>query len=170
MAKYLQKNVTTGITEQKTPIVVSGGAGDASKIPQTDGSGRLDITVMPAGVGPAVFSGTAFEALSARDFVYVKPDGTIAKADGAAVSNAAMGYVIAAHIVGAPATVYYGDILNGFTGLNPGATYFLSQTVPGAIVLAGALVDAGGNVVQVLGRAKSATELVVNIEEDPVIL
>jgi hypothetical protein len=49
MAKYIA-NVTGQLTEI-AGISTSAGAGDAGKIPQLDGTGRLDATLMPVGLG-----------------------------------------------------------------------------------------------------------------------
>ena len=51
---------------------------------------------------------------------------------------------------------------NPFTGLTPGATYYLSPTVPGGITATRPTTP--GQIVQVIGYAKDATCLVVNIQ------
>ena len=51
--KYLILNTGAGaspITQEST-IDTSAGAGDAGKVPSLDGSGKLDLSFMPSGVG-----------------------------------------------------------------------------------------------------------------------
>lgn len=164
MATYLDLDTTTGLPKRTVPVTISAGAGDAGKIIQLDSAGKIDVTVLPTGVGPAAFSATAGEALAARDFVYVSATGTILKADGTDPVKKAVGFVTGAVSNAAVGTVFYGDVVSGFTGLTPGASYFLSHTTTGAVVLAASLTTTAGRIVQLLGTAKSATELIVEIQ------
>jgi hypothetical protein len=64
-----------GKTKQIFAITSSVGAADAGKIPALDGSGRLNQSFMPVGIGADTVQGTASEALSAGDFVNFHDDG-----------------------------------------------------------------------------------------------
>lgn len=54
--------------------------------------------------------------------------------------------------------------LGGFSGLTPGATYYLSATTPGAIT--STPPNGAGEVFKKVGVASSATVLVINLDED----
>lgn len=58
---------------------------------------------------------------------------------------------------------YYGE-LGGFTGLTVGATYYLSESTPGAITTTAP--STVGSIVQEVGFARSSTTLVVFIDPD----
>lgn len=156
MAKFL-KIGTTGLATEEAAINVSAGAGDANKIIETNGSGKLDATFLPAGVGNDSKSMTAGEALSAGNVVYISGTGTVLKADANAVAKAAVGYVTASAANGAAVTVFFEGTITGLTGLTPGATYFLSDTATGGVTLT--IPTNAGDIVQVVGYAVSATEL-----------
>jgi len=141
-------------------LVTSAGAGDAGKIPALDSSGKLDITLMPSGVGAATKSIVASEDLSAGNPVNVWDDsGTIKirKADATAAGKEAHGYVLASVTSGASGTVYFDDELTGLSGLTLGARYFLSTT-PG--VITDTPPSATGNIVQCVGVAVSASSII----------
>jgi rRNA processing protein Gar1 len=58
-------------------------------------------------------------------------------------------------------TVQYSGEVSTFSGLTPGATYYLSDTVEGAVT-----TDAPtkiGSIVQIMGYAKDPTTLIVDI-------
>ena len=156
MAKFL-KIGTTGLATEEAAINVSAGAGDANKIIETNGSGKLDTTFLPAGVGNDSKSMTTGEALSAGNLVYISGTGTVLKADANAVAKAALGYVTASAASGAAVTVFFEGTISGLTGLTPGAAYFLSDTITGGVTLT--IPTAAGDIVQVVGYAVSATEL-----------
>lgn len=102
---------------------------------------------------------TAAEAIAARDLVYLKADGTVARADATAEGKEALAYVTAAAGQGAAATYYFGgNIISGFLGLTSGAAYYLSTT-PGAIVPLASAPSAAGNVLMKVGTAISSSEL-----------
>lgn len=156
MAKFL-KIGTTGLATEEAAINVSAGAGDANKIIETNGSGKLDATFLPAGVGNDSKSMTAGEALSAGNLVYISGAGTVLKADANAVAKAAVGYVTSSATNGAAVTVFFEGTITGLTSLTPGAAYFLSDTTTGGVTLT--IPTNAGDIVQVVGYAVSATEL-----------
>lgn len=157
--KYL--GLTSGVPQEETAINTSAGAGDASKIIKTDAGGKIDSTLMPAGVGAETRSVVSSENLSAGDLVNLYNNaGTLnaRKADGSAAGKPADGFVLAGVTSPAAATVYLEEApITGLSGFTPGADVFLSTTTPGAVT---ASVPSGtGKVAQTVGKALSATEV-----------
>lgn len=153
-----------GKTKQVFAIVTSAGAGDSGKIPALDAAGRLDNSFMPLGIGAATNEAVASESLGAGKFVNFFNDGGVFSARLADNSNGrpAHGFVNAAFSAAATATVYPLDGVNAnLTGLTIGGEYWLG-TAGGVISSALDPADAGNanKVCQLLGEAKSATELV----------
>lgn len=165
--KYLA--LVAGKLKEIAAIVTSAGAGDAGKIPALDGSGKLDSTLMPTGVGADTASIASSENLAAGDLVNVWNDsGTVKvrKADATAEGKEVTGFVLAGVTSPANATVYFGGQLTGLSGLTPGARQYLSTT-PGARTETAP--STAGNVVQCVGIAISATAISFELAE-PVTL
>lgn len=141
----------------RAAAAASAGPADAGRIPKLDGSGRLDLTLMPIGLGPDAKTMVASEAIAARDLVNVTATGQIRKAD-ASNDRPANGFVIASVANGASGTVFFEGIITGFSGLTPGARYFLSDAVAGTIT-ATAVTLGAGKISQEIGVAISATEM-----------
>lgn len=141
----------------------SAGAGDAAKIVQLDGTGRIDSTMLPVGIGADVATVAAGENLAAGDFVNIYNDSgaKARKADATTSGKEAHGFVLAAVTSGNNATVYFEGTNTGVTGLTPGVV-FLATT---AGVATGTAPSSSGNVVQRLGVAVSATA--INFEPHP---
>lgn len=149
--------VNAGIATQTQGATV-GGSASAYEIPLCDVNGLLPLSFMPTGVGPDTSQMVASEALSAGAMVNVwSNSGTqnARNADNSSTSKITTGVVIAAVASAGTATVYYSGILNGLSGLTPGATYFLGAA--GAITLAPP--TSSGTVTQIVGTAISATQL-----------
>lgn len=145
----------------------SAGAGDAGKIAQLDSAGRLDVTMMPVGIGADTASVTTSEALAAGDFVNIwNSSGAKArKADATVAGKEAHGFVLTAVASGAQATVYFEGTNTQVSGQTPGPVFL--QTTAG--VGGPTVPSASGNVVQQVGVAVSATA--VNFERSmPVVL
>jgi hypothetical protein len=167
--KFIEWDGTNGRYRQNEGLVTSAGAGDAGKIPALDSGGKLDTTLMPAGIGSATFTAASSENLAAGDFVNIYDNGgtiNVRKAD-ANNNRRAHGYVLAGVTSPASATIYYGDVNNQLSSLTVGVEYFLSETA-GAVVTPAPTT--AGDIVQRLGISRSATELVVDIEETPLEL
>jgi hypothetical protein len=145
----------------------SAGAGDAAKVVQLDGTGRIDSTMMPVGIGADTVAITTSEALAAGDFVNIhnSAGAKARKADATAAGKPAHGFVLAGFGSGASATVYFEGLNNQVSGQTPGDVFL--QTTAGA---AGSTPPSGaGNVVQKLGVAVSATA--INFERgEPITL
>jgi hypothetical protein len=154
-------------------IASSAGAGDAGKYIVTDAGGKLDPSFLPSGIGANQVVATASEALTAGDFVnlYLNAGAlNVRKADNSN-SREAWGYVEAAVSSSASATVKRLGTTNASrTGLTIGSEYWLG-TAGGVISTPLDANDTGnaGKMVQYLGIAKSATEL-VTAEFQPVLL
>ncbi len=153
--KFLAAN--NGIPTQ-TPAASVGGAAQAYQIPALSASGQLDQTMMPTGIGPDTAAIVASEALVAGALVNVWSNaGTpnARNADNTSISKPATGFVLGAVASGANATVYMSGIINGLSGLTPGAQYFLGAA-GGAVEAA---PTAPGTLTQLVGTAISATQI-----------
>lgn len=147
------------------PLITSAGSADALKIVQTDASGKLDITLLPNGIGPDAVIMVASEALTAGNFVNVHSVAGVAnvrKAIGTSDAMRATGYVQANVASGASATIFFDDNNSSLTGLTVGAQW-LSSTVAGATV--STPPTAVGTYSQELGVATSATSIHVRLGE-----
>jgi hypothetical protein len=161
--------VINGLITEVLGIQTSAGAGDAGKIPALDSTGRLDLTMMPVGVGAETVDVVASEAVAAGDLVNIyNAAGTpkIRKADASTTGKEAHGFVLAAVSLGGTAKVYLDGPNTQLTGLTAGR-YWLSDTVPGGIV---ATAPTGaGKTSQLVGVANAATSLSFTAHQ-PIIL
>lgn len=152
----------SGKLKEVVPVVTSAGAANASQIPQTDSTGRLDVSLMPVGIAAEVMTVTASEALAAGAFVNVYNNAGTLNARNADASNnqkPATGFVLSAVSNAGAATVYLISQKNtALSSLTLGAEYWLSDTVPGGI--SATAPTAAAHIVQFMGRADSATSLV----------
>ena len=88
-------------------VIVSLGAASAGQLVGLDAAGKLDVSVLPTGIGADTQAATASEALTAGDLVNIDPaNGQVRKADNSN-GRPADGFVIAAVANGATATVYF---------------------------------------------------------------
>jgi hypothetical protein len=156
MAKYIA--LTAGRLTEVSGSAASAGAGDAGKIPQLDGAGRLDSSMMPVGIGADTAAITASEALAAGDFVNIWNDtgARARKADASTTGKEAHGFVLAAVADGATATVYFEGTNTQVTGQAPGVVYLSAATAGRATSTP---PNSAGNVVQSLGFATGATAI-----------
>lgn len=160
-----------GRTKQLFGLQASVGSADAGKLIATDGTGRLDTSFLPTGVGRNTVTAPASEALSGGQFVNLYDASGVLTVRLADNSNAraAWGYVKEPVASGAQALVYRLNTLNAnLSGLTPGAHYWLGTV--GALIATplDPLTDTG-KLDQYLGIALSATEL-VTVEFDLVLL
>ena len=162
---FLSYDATDGNTIEMAPGV-TGGAGDAEKIPALDANGQIPQAMMPTGVGPELVVVPAGEDLAAGDFIsfYDNVGTTNAqKADATDTTKKAHGFVTAAVIAPADASVYVDGQNSNLSGLTKGDTYFLSAATPGAVVATAPA--SSGNLVQRIGVAISATSIVFKPQE-----
>jgi len=153
--------------EEREPVVISTGAPDAGRHIATGTDGKLDMSLLPTGVGADTVVIQASENLTSTDVVNIFDGGSgafrVRKADATTAGKSANGFVKAAVTSGQNATVYLRGLSDNRTGLLPGK-YFLSTT-PGQITQTAPA--ATGNVYQVVGVATSATALDFNAD-DPI--
>lgn len=127
----------------------------------TGADGKLDISLMPTGVGAETVVCVAKETLVAGNFVNLTLDAGVIKAQKADATNNAKpanGFVLAASAnPGDPATVFLLSNKNTqVSGLVIGTKYYLS-TVPGGVT--DTPPAANGNIVQYIGKATETTQL-----------
>ena len=169
-AKKFLRNISGVITEI-IATVISAGAGNAGDIPALDTTGRLDVSVMPVGIGAETISVVTTDNLPAGAQVNLYSLAGVAKvrlADASVAGKEANGFVLAAFTIGQTAIVYQPSQSNGqLTGRTAGAIQYLSDTTPGA--LTETCPTTSGHVVQILGKADSATSMVFN-PQMPIVL
>jgi hypothetical protein len=158
--KVLVVDPTTSFDKELTPNTTSAGATDAGKLIALNGSGVLDSTLLPPGLGITSKTFPASEALAAGALVNIwSSSGTpsIRNANATDATKPAHGVVLAAVASAGTATVYYGPVLvTGLSGLTIGAPVYLGSTAGTATSTA---PTATGSYLQTVGVADSATEL-----------
>ena len=162
MAKYLE--YLNGYISEKGAIASTSGVLDASKIIQTDGGGKLDVSFLPTGVTVQAKVVQASEAFSAGDFVNIYWNSTDSAwrarlADASDTGKQANSFVRAASISGANATCYLegvNDQVSGFTDV--GGDVWLSGATPGGATTTPPTSGSGG-ISQRIGTILSATEI-----------
>lgn len=135
-------------------VPVGGTAGQVlSKIDGTD----YNTQWVTASGGGASFTATltAAETLAPRDLIAINGSGQMVKADADDAAKFSVGYVTAGVTSGASGTAnLIGGIITGFTGLTPGALYYLSATAGGITT-----TKPTSGIVQAVGVAISSTSL-----------
>jgi hypothetical protein len=171
MAKrYMTRDNATGLYKLVEATVVSSGVLNSGDIVALDGSGRLDLSVLPVGVGPDTYAGIAAENLASGDFVYINSSAEVAKASAGVSGVPARGFVLDAFNASATALVYFEGRNTALSGLTPGSNYFLSDSTPGAVTSTPVAEGAAnaGKKHQRVGDAVTATTL--NFEPSEVII
>lgn len=167
MGDYLK--LSDGVPTDALANNSSAGAADAGKLVKLDAAGKIDATMMPAGIAAEVRTIQASENLAAGDLVNIHNAAgpRVRKADAAAAGKEAHGFVLQAVTSGASATVYPEEnVLSGLTGLTPGARQFLSTTAGTRTETA---PSTAGQVAQIIGVALSTTEILFR-PETPITL
>lgn len=161
--KYLRLNA--GVPTETEATVTSAGAANAGDVVALDGTGKLDSTVLPTGIGADISTVVASENLSSGDLVSIYNDTGTAKcrkADASTVGKHTQGFVLASVTSGNNASVYHEGTIVGLTGVTAGDLY-LSATTPGGFT---ATAPSGsGNVVQRIGVGTSSST--INFEGGP---
>lgn len=160
-----------GKTKQIIATVTSTGAADAGKIIALDSGGKLDMSLLPGGIGVNVVTALATELIAPGKFVELYDDTGVLKMRLADNSNgrAAWGYVKESVSASASGSVYRLNTVNAnMSGLTPGGDYWLGSA--GGVISTPLSPETDvGKLDQYLGRALSATEL-VTVEYEPVTL
>jgi hypothetical protein len=163
-AKKFLRNVG-GRLKEVVGIVISAGAANDGDVVVLDATGKLDTSVMPAGIGSNTTTAITSEALAANDLVNVFDNAgtpTARKADATIEGKEATGFVRSAFGSGATATIFMsGNIVTGLTGLTAGRRYL--HTTAGASTVTAP--SASGNVSQKIGDALTATTILFEPEE-----
>ena len=162
--KILQIHPTLNVPYEVEATVTSSGAGNSGDVVALGSDGKLDVSVLPTGIGADVAVIEASESLAAGDFVNIWDDSgnvKVRKADASAASagKIAHGFVLSAVTSGADATVYFEGTNTQLTGLTAGSTYALSASTPGTIVPLASATTTAGQSLQILGVAISATAI-----------
>lgn len=129
--KKFLRQVSGKITEIAA-TQVGGSTTYADQIPALDAQGKLDSSMMPAGLSVVTVSATASESIAAGDFVNLYLNAgvlTVRKADnsGSTGWKQAHGFALAGIANAASGTIYMlGSGNNQRTGLTIGAPYYLS--------------------------------------------
>lgn len=164
--KALQVHPTLNTPYEVEATVTSTGVAEAGDIVALDATGKLDMSVMPTGIGADVAVIEASEALSAGDLVNIYDStGPMVRLADASASNAgeiAHGFVLDNVTMGGNATVYFEGSNDQVSGLVPGTTYALSHTTPGGVVALSSATTTPGHSLQIVGVATAAGTL--NVE------
>lgn len=159
--KYLALDATTSLPKEIAGLQTSAGVGSAGSIPALNSSGVIDATMMPPGVEVLAQSFPTSENLAAAAMVNIFNSTGTATARNANATDAtkpANGFALASSTSPAANTVYFpGALVTGLSGLTIGAPVFLSAATSGAVT--STAPSAAGNLVQQLGWALSATEM-----------
>lgn len=154
--KYLQIG-PSGRPQEVISTQTSSGVSDANKIVSLNTSGVIDATMLPES---PTFSVVASEDVAAGDLINLWNDaGTLKmrKADNTSTAKRASGFIESAVTTGnSGSPTIAGGVCSGLTGLTLGADYFLGTS--GGVTTTPP--TASGSIVQYVGVAKSATELV----------
>ncbi len=161
--KYLANS--SGRPAEVAALQTSAGAGDAGKIPGLDSTGRLDATMMPVGIAADTVVCATSENIAAGSWVNLYLNAgvlTARKADATTNGKRAHGFVLAATLSGANATVYLEGQNTQVSGRTIGAMQWLDTTAGGGTETA---PSTSGNLVQQLGIAMSATAVPMQLQE-----
>ena len=150
-------NLENGKRKLENAIDSSSGASDSGKIVKLDSSGKLDITLLPDGVGDDAVEIASFEDLVAGDFVNIfnnSGSAAVRKADRTN-SREANGFVLESVTAPANVKVFFEGTNSQLSGLTIGSRYYLDTS--GGV--SSTPTTASGDIHQYLGKAFSATEL-----------
>lgn len=171
----------------RTPVYVSQGGADANVLPTNTTSGSASVSVtdssmlyagmgasgpgIPSGATIASVSGTALTlsapataTASSVGVTYTRVPGALYACD-ASIANgpnrtAMIGFTVAGYAAGAAATYVTGGVLFGFTGLTPGALYYVDPSTVGGITVGRPSVV--GQTIAPVGMALGGTTLNIN--------
>lgn len=160
-------NLENGKRKLESAIDSSAGAADSGKIIKLDSSGKIDLTLLPNGIGEDAVEIAAFEDLAAGDFVNIFDNGgsvAVRKADKSSGRDA-NGFVLDAVTAPAAVKVFFEGTNSALSGLTIGARYYLDTV--GDVTTTPTTTT--GDIHQYLGKAFSATELTTEKDDCIVI-
>ena len=121
--------IVTGVKSVYRALLSSAGAGSANQLPALDGTGRLDISFMPSGLGASVSpTVTASAAISAGMLTNIYNNAgvlSVRPADNTNAASFANSFATAAIAAAATGTVTLTGICAGMTGMTAGVTQYL---------------------------------------------
>ena len=159
--KYLAFNTTTGDPEVKTALDTPDGNG--GNLIKTDADDKINESYMPIGIGAEIEIMPSLDALTGSIFVNIYFDDTVRKcrkASAADTGKKVWGWVLESVDAAANASVRFDEIVTGLTNLEIGKDYYLSDTVPGTIVVDSPITT--DHYSQKIGSAVSETKLLFN--------
>ena len=129
MAAKKLLRLVNGKLQEVLGIVVSSGAPNDGDIPALGSDGKLDVSVLPTGVGPDVAVLEASENIGAGEYVNIFDDTGTPKIRKADNSNGrdAHGFLKTAVTTGNNGTVYFEGPNDNLTGLTIGALITLER-------------------------------------------
>lgn len=157
--KYIE--LSNGKLANKEATVASAGAANSGEIVALDSTGKIDVSVLPVGVGPDVKLLETSEDLLAGQYVNVFDVSGTPKVRLADASNGrdAHGFVKEAYLSGATATVYFEGPNDDLSALTVGGRCYLNT--------AGTVTQSprSTGIHQFLGIAVTATEINTDIDD-----
>ena len=146
--------------------VVSTGAANDGDIVALDGTGKIDVSILPVGVGPDVELVVCSEDLGAGDYINVFDDNGTRKVRLADNTNGrdAHGFVKSAFTTGESAVVYFEGPNNNLSGLTIGSRMYLG-TAGGVISAPLAPITDAGKIHQFLGYAVNSDTVNTDIDD-----
>lgn len=158
---YLVPNTSgTGYVE-KTGVQISGGVSNAGNLVAYDSNGQVNAANLPG-----AFTANASEGISGPAACNTFDSGgtdKVRNADYSTSGKECNGFVVGTLTTGDPATVLMGKgtIISGFTGLTDGGYVYLAAS--GAVTQTPP-AQGSGKTWQVLGKAISATQILLDIQ------
>lgn len=158
-----------GILTEVEATVVSAGAADAGNVVGLDSTGRIDVSVLPVGVGPDVKMLEASENIGAGKYVNIWNDGGTPKVRLADNSNnrEAHGFLKESVLAAETAIVYFEGPNDDLSGLTPAARYYLGTA--GGVTATPPTFAGGATISQFLGIAVGNDEINVDIDDKVVL-
>jgi hypothetical protein len=157
--------LVNGKITQVEATVTSAGAGDAGEVVALGADGKIDVSVLPTGVGPNVKILVASEAIGAGKYVNiydVTGTATIRLADNSN-GREAHGFVKDAVAAAANGTVYFEGTNDDLSGLTAGARQYLGTA--GGVTVTPPTFAGGATIHQLVGTAITATEIDTDIDD-----
>jgi hypothetical protein len=156
--------LVNGKLTQVQATVTSAGAANDGDVVALDSAGKLDISVLPTGLGPDVALIVASENLAAGSYINIYNNAGTVNVRLADNSNSrdAHGFVKTSVTSGNNATVYFEGDNDDLSSLTIGARYYLSTA---GAATATAPVSPAAQISQFLGIAINATTINTDIDD-----
>lgn len=157
--------LVNGKITQVEATVTSAGAGDAGEVVALGSDGKIDVSVLPTGLGPNVKLILASENIGAGKYVNIYDNAGTPNVRLADNSNGreAHGFLLDAVTAASNATVYFEGTNNDLSGLTAGARQFLGTA--GGVTATPPTFAGGATISQLVGTAISATEIDTDIDD-----